>query len=43
VTAIDAGVLPGAAFVLMAIALVAAYVPAHRASRTSPIETLRYE
>jgi len=39
--AVHAGVLAGAAVVMMAVVLVATFLPSHRASRVSPIEALR--
>ena len=38
---VHGGVLAGAAFVMMAVVLVATFLPSHRASRVSPIEALR--
>ena len=39
--AIHAGVLTGAAVIMMIVVLAATFLPSHRASRVSPIEALR--
>lgn len=39
----DPGVLSGAVLLLGAVVLTAGYLPAHRASRITPMEALRYE
>jgi len=40
---VDVGILAGFATLLLSVAVVAAYLPARRAAKVSPLDALRYE